>query len=333
MKEQIATDPKEQDQNLKDLSEQLGADLFLLSGEIDYANTDKILHTIRDLTPERRNKNAAIFLTTFGGDADAAYRLIRGLKSSYREVTAYVFGYCKSAGTLIVIGADKIVVSDFGELGPLDIQMIKDDELTNTSGLCYYQEMTMLKAQAFRMFEYFFLEVKKRSNYAITTKTATEVGCKLATGILSPISAQIDPLRLGEVERSINIALHYGKRLGVDDETLGKLISDYPSHAFVIDYREALTIFGEKKVRKPDTLELKIEKELFDILRWPLTDDDQMAVCIYSKPQELTEAKSDEKTKQNGEKPGEVHSDAGHNGETGQDVQSEPVRKDGNGVK
>ncbi len=42
-----------------------------------------------------------------------------------------------------------------------------------------------------------------------------------------PFSAQIDPLRLGEMQRTINIAKQYGERLRASAETLDKLIGDY----------------------------------------------------------------------------------------------------------
>ena len=38
------------------------------------------------------------------------------------------------------------------------------------------------------------------------TKTAADIATKLTGDLLQPIVAQIDPLRLGEIERAINIA-------------------------------------------------------------------------------------------------------------------------------
>ena len=36
---------------------------------------------------------------------------------------------CKSAGTLLLIGATSLIISDRGELGPLDVQLSKPDEI------------------------------------------------------------------------------------------------------------------------------------------------------------------------------------------------------------
>lgn len=68
-------------------------------------------------------------LVTTGGDADAAYRLATTLQNHYETITCYVTGYCKSAGTLVAIGAHSLVMSDCGELGPVDVQLYKEDEI------------------------------------------------------------------------------------------------------------------------------------------------------------------------------------------------------------
>lgn len=110
--------------------ERLDADFFVYSGALDYANVECFL----DMAEKgERRKNAALILTTFGGDAAAAYRLVRFIKAHYTKFYLYVFGFCKSAGTLLALGADEIVMSLRGEFGPLDVQLVKADEFTEMS--------------------------------------------------------------------------------------------------------------------------------------------------------------------------------------------------------
>lgn len=45
----------------------------------------------------------------------------------YERFTLFVSGLCKSAGTLVAVGAHELIMSDYGELGPLDVQMPKQD--------------------------------------------------------------------------------------------------------------------------------------------------------------------------------------------------------------
>lgn len=163
----------------------------------------------------RKAANSAIvFLTTYGGDADSAYRLAACLRRHYKHLSAYIFGLCKSAGTLAILGADTIVIGDFGELGPLDVQMTKPDELVPTSsGLDIFQALGVLKNSAFEAFETYLIKIIESSEGHISAKTSAEIARELAVGLFAPMTAQIEPERLGEVQRAINVANFYGSRL------------------------------------------------------------------------------------------------------------------------
>ena len=63
-----------------------------------------------------------------------------------RSLFLYVSGYCKSAGTLVATGAHKLIMSDHGELGPLDVQMSKKDNFwKKESGLIVMNTLTALQ--------------------------------------------------------------------------------------------------------------------------------------------------------------------------------------------
>jgi hypothetical protein len=253
----------------KDISQKQDADIFLFNAKINNANADELINQIRSV--KKRKKNIILVLTTNGGDPDAGYRIVRIIKQYYDKgrFFLYVFGFCKSTGTLIALGADEIVMGDLAEFGPLDIQLSGGDELTNTSGLSYLQSLIVLNEKIYSSFEDNFINLK--GGYGITTKTAAEIGSKLAIGIIEPISAQIDPLKLGEVQRAIKIASAYGERiLGInndDIESVKKLIGNYPSHTFVIDFKEMVSLFPKKKIRRPNDEEYQIEGEIYGIVR------------------------------------------------------------------
>jgi Serine dehydrogenase proteinase len=242
----------------KAVSDALAADLFLYSGEIE---RDLVETFIQEAESAASRENAVLILCTFGGVADAAYILARFLKRRYQKFTLYIFGYCKSAGTIIALGADEIVMSRRGELGPLDVQLLKADELLfRSSGLEVAQAVRSLSDSAFEIFEKHFLQIIRRGGGAITTRTAAEIASNLAVGLIAPITDQIDPLRVGEVERSMNISFQYGIRLCGDVERVNYLVRNYPSHSFVIDFEEARSLFGN--VRQPTELEHSLEVSL-----------------------------------------------------------------------
>ena len=102
--------------------------------------------------PDTKGKNVLILLVTLGGDASAAYRIVRFLRRSYEKVSVYVPSRCKSAGTLICIGAHEVVISETGELGPLDVQIREQKELfVSRSGLAIPQALDFLETRMLSM--------------------------------------------------------------------------------------------------------------------------------------------------------------------------------------
>ena len=232
-------------------------DVILYNGPIDRNGYVKITKACRKAAP---SKNVLLILATYGGDPDAAYRIARALRHNYHELTILIPRECKSAGTLLAIGATKLVICDMGELGPLDVQLRKHDEMfESSSALDYYQALSGLQSFTKNAFKDYLLDIK--SSCGITAKTAADFSSTLTTGLFSPIFQQLDPIKLGEVQRAVQIAEKYGERLNAYDkpmteESLSKLIAGYPSHGIVIDRKEAKTLFNN--VDSPNEDEHKI---------------------------------------------------------------------------
>jgi len=266
------------------------ADGFLFSGPINRGNADQLVKLI-DGRADRR-KNVCLFISTFGGDPNAAYRIGRSLKINYAsgKIVAIVAGYCKSAGSLLALCANEIAFGCMGELGPLDTQIDKPNEILSAeSGLDLFQALEQVRDSSFESFEQQMLSIIRHSNGAITTKVAAEIASKLTVGIFNPISAQIDPLRLGVVKRAIEIGLAYGNRLASDNVkpgTVKKLVHDYPAHGFVIDKTEAKGLFNN--VRSLDVQEERLAEFWDFILRVPAPDGNEFIVdlrTLFSSPQ------------------------------------------------
>ncbi|WP_176441843.1 SDH family Clp fold serine proteinase [Granulicella rosea] len=255
------------------IAEATDSDILLYSGDIERPYDDKLL----DICLERkRRKNVMLLLCSRGGNPDAAYRMARGLQDYYEKFTVLLAGRCKSAGTLIAIGAHELVMSDHAELGPLDIQLGKKDELFETaSGLTVLSALTELENKAFELFENAFLRIKIRSDGSVTFKTATLIATELAKGVVAPIMAQVDPMHVGEVSRAMKIGQEYGRRLSdlsknLGSDALSALVDEYPSHGFVIDRKEAAKLFVN--VRNTTEDEGLLVSLLRSVMRTPKTD-------------------------------------------------------------
>lgn len=255
------------------VSDSLNADIYLYAGEMQFPNDRRFSKCVQD---NRSRKNAALYLATMGGSADAAYRVARCLQGAYPDglISLNVLEFCKSAGTLITIGASEVVMGEDAELGPLDVQIAKHDTLTErTSGLTPVQSLATLREETFKFFEKNFLDVIRRSGGRISTRSASLSAVQMTAGLFRPIFAQIDPMKLGEYGRSLLVANDYGQRLNkrfknLKPDGLTQLVAGYPSHEFVIDRTEAATLFSA--VRSPTAMEealaMMLNKEVWECL-------------------------------------------------------------------
>ncbi len=235
-------------EELKNIINSSTADIYIYVGGIDHN-----LQVLRDLIRTHPNKTeeADLFLITLGGDPDWAYRLVSTIRMHYKKLNVIVPSVCKSAGTLIALGADTLRFHEYGELGPLDVQMIrKDDLFRRNSGLDVFQAISIINSSAYGCFHNVFSDFLLKGGGSISTETAAKIAKDLATGIYSAVASKIDPLELGEKKRAMEIAEVYGKQLQLlsnssnsKPDSLRKLISDYPSHSYVIDTVQAKELF------------------------------------------------------------------------------------------
>ena len=244
--------------------DRLDTDILLYNGLL-ILSEDYILMGSCD--PQR--KNVLLILTTDGGDADVTYRIARCLQRRYKRFIVYVRGWCKSAGTLLVSGANEIIMPDDGELGPLDVQLIKRDEFgERESGLAPRQALETLRDESLKVFEHYFLKLRVRSGFSLSSALTSEIAKAMAVELFKPIYGQLDPMRLGEIERAVQVAKAYGERLGRigrnfrTTTALDDLVSGYPSHTFVIDREEAERLF--RRVRRPEEDEAWLTEFLED---------------------------------------------------------------------
>ena len=119
--------------NAKAVGDESDCDVYLYNGTI---KREADLSFIQLVHEKKSKPNAILILVTSGGDPHAAYKIAKYMQSQYKHFTVLVPGMCKSAGTLIAVGAHCVAFAPYGELGPIDIQTIKIDNLAERqSGL------------------------------------------------------------------------------------------------------------------------------------------------------------------------------------------------------
>ncbi len=290
-------------------------DVLVFSGGIDERSSETFINQL--VTYKQRRRKATLFLCTYGGDPHSAYRMTRVLRRCYPDdVRILIGGYCKSAGTLVALSADSLGFSEVGELGPLDTQISERDEvLQMASGLEVFSTLQYLTDHAFACFEKNMLALVRKSGQTISTRLASEISTNLATGLLNPITAQLDPNRIGIAQRGLEVTKDYGRRLAnkknlVRDAAsiVHHLVNDYPTHAFVIDQEEAKTLFTNVDSFSDD--ENAVYEQLREQLTVP-TDDDGLIVNLSATLtfQEESNASTDEASREtSSDNPGDAGS-------------------------
>lgn len=234
-------------------------DIYVLNSPISRKTSTELLDIHAAVAA--RTSCTLVVMSTAGGDPHAAYIMSKYLQTSYSNgFTALVCGPCKSAGTLLVLGARSIAIGRHGELGPLDIQVTKKDErYDRESGLDMLSALDILTNVAITTFNEHVPKVELRT--LVSTRLAAEMTTNLVATVVSPIAKRIDPIGLGGRQRALDIVRAYGMRLGVTDDVLDVLVTSYPDHGFVITFDEAKALLGDR-VRQPDKTELSLETAL-----------------------------------------------------------------------
>lgn len=249
------------EQQIRDAANQVAAaencDVLQINHDIDPGLERKIQRRHYEMRRRRVDK-LYLILTTSGGQADVAYKCMRFLQTVYHQkIVVAVPGWCKSAGTLMAIGAQELHFGPFGELGPLDVQLLRPDAMGEaSSGLAIDTAVEKLQHEAFKLLIGFVREAKD-TEFRFSLKTATDIATKATIGLFQPIFEKLDPIQIGEEYRSFRIAEAYAERLDSKGQNLRRepevdglraLLEAYPSHGFVIDHEEARGLFRNVKI-------------------------------------------------------------------------------------
>jgi hypothetical protein len=228
------------------VSDATDADLYLFISDIDEHGFGALVETA--LTNKRR-PNAILLLRTNGGLANSGYQIARFLQRVYGGFSVFPFRNCFSAGTLVCIGAEKIYMGPFSQLGPIDVQLMKFDEIgRRKSGLLPRATFEALSEASFDLFETILLGIVRRSGGLVSFRVAAEISGDLTSNTIGRVYEQVDPDVVGSDRRDLEVALHYGLRLAAtsknaDWSSVYQLVHSYPSHDFIIDDEEARSLF------------------------------------------------------------------------------------------
>ena len=105
----------------------LSADMVSFVGPI-FPGHERRLREALDALDDRR-ESVAVILDTPGGVVEVVERMVRAIRSRYNEAIVIVPDRAMSAGTILALSADRIMMDDLSCLGPIDPQIEKDGKL------------------------------------------------------------------------------------------------------------------------------------------------------------------------------------------------------------
>lgn len=115
---------------IRDYQVKYGCRLIVVSSPIFTNSLVFLEELIHDGDPK---VDLHLMLTSPGGDGETALRIARSLQSRCKELTVVLPDQAKSAATLIALGAHSILMGPFGDLGPVDPQLLLEGQTTFVS--------------------------------------------------------------------------------------------------------------------------------------------------------------------------------------------------------
>ncbi len=116
------------DAQLKRIEAHVGADVLSFTGPISHGVDHRVRVAVEAIGDDRRDA-LLVILDTPGGIVEIVERIVVTLRKHYREVKFLVPDRAMSAGTILVMSGDAILMDYFSVLGPIDPQIERDGRL------------------------------------------------------------------------------------------------------------------------------------------------------------------------------------------------------------
>lgn len=208
----------------------------------------------------------SLLLYTQGGDTMTAYSLVNLIRQFCEEFEIIIPSKARSSGTIISLGADRIMMTKQATLGPIDPSLnspLNPQNPQTPNNPASRMPVSVESIQGYFDLAKHELNIQNESNFK---------------EILLELSNQVHPLVLGAVYRSRTQIQMVARKLLTNqikeqsgkDEKIDKIIaflcSDSGSHDYAIYREEAKEELGLNIV-KPNDDQYKVIKRVFDSIR------------------------------------------------------------------
>ena len=217
----------------------------------------------------KRGQRVALLIDSRGGLARSAYQIATLFRRHCGGFVAVVPRIAKSAATLLTLGADEILLGEYAELGPLDVQVLDPDREERLSGLDEVHSLERLNAFAMTALDKAMILFANRTG--MKAKTLLPHVTRFVTELTGPLFGHVDVVHYTQMSRALKEGEEYARRLlrhklGMEGaNTIARqLVENYPEHGFIIDRDEAKDI--GLHLKEPPDDQLRIMDEITEHL-------------------------------------------------------------------
>lgn len=125
-----------------------GAHFLCMNGPLYTGADDLVRHLIEDRSDKDSEQTSLfVLLTSNGGQVEPVQRIVEVIRHHYETVSFIVPNYAYSAGTILAMSGDNILMDYYGRLGPIDPQ-VRSTNGQMLPALGYLQRWNQLLARA-----------------------------------------------------------------------------------------------------------------------------------------------------------------------------------------
>ncbi len=221
---------------------------------IDRDDTAGFMEMLHNIQP---GENIDLLLHTRGGDVDAAEKLMALVQATVGggQFRVIIPDFAKSAGTLMALGADTLIMSDSSELGTIDPQIRSNDERGNEISHSVLSYLDAFKTHSEALY-----------------KNPEDPVARLMLGKLDPTTLRnFEAIR----DRARNFAEDQLKRKGRNFSFIASALLDttrWPSHGQMIKWQDAKELGLEVDYLPPRSRRWQAYLQLYCLLRLAVKD-------------------------------------------------------------
>lgn len=129
-----------------EVEQEADADLMSITGAIEFALDNKVRAAAESF--DTKKQSIFIVLDTPGGLTEVVERIVRVIRHHWEDVTFCIPDYALSAGTILALSGDRILMDYFSMLGPIDPQVQRGGKLVPALSYLTQYDRILKKFQA-----------------------------------------------------------------------------------------------------------------------------------------------------------------------------------------